>query len=98
ILEELTPEAWVSAIGFARQYPANRPVALADVAEFRPEVQYVLACSIHRFGFPGADPRCMLRLILDAFAEAENVTYDLTDLVMGGYFESESDMIQYADI
>jgi hypothetical protein len=39
----------------------------------------------------------MLRLLLDGFSDCETVTYDLTDLVAGGYFDSASDMIQYAE-
>ena len=97
ILETMTPEAWVSAVRLARNCPVSPPVAFADLAELRPEVQYVLVWSFARFGYPGADPRCMLRLVLDACADDEKVIYDLTDLVMGGVFDAESDMIEYAE-
>jgi hypothetical protein len=87
----------VHAVRLAQEYSANRPFVFADVAELRPELQYVLVWAFHAYGFPGADPRCMLRLTLDAFADDESVVYDLTDLVMSGCFDSESDMIEHAE-
>jgi hypothetical protein len=39
----------------------------------------------------------MLRLALDAFPDDAPVTYALTDLLMSGCFDSEADVIQYAE-
>jgi len=100
ILEVLSPEAWVNGVRATREYPADRLVDFGDVPELKPEEQYVLASSFgryHQFGFPGADILCMLRLVLDAFSNDDRVTYDLTDLVMGDCFDSDSDMIEYAE-
>jgi len=51
----------------------------------------------HQFGFPSYDTKCMLRLLVEAFPAEEAVTYDLTDLVLDGEFESTSDAAGYAD-
>jgi hypothetical protein len=39
----------------------------------------------------------MLRLALEAFRDDEDVSYDLTDLIDGGYFEAEAEMVRYAE-
>ena len=97
ILKTMTPGAWVDAVRSVRDSPFDRHVVYSDVAELAPELQYVLVWAFAQFGFLGADPRCMLRLVLAACRDDESVTYDLTDLVMGGEFDSESDMIQHAE-
>ena len=97
ILETITPEAWVDAIRSIRESPENLSVTFEECAEFSPEEQFVLISRHSGFGFPGADRRCMLRLFLDACPDDGDVSYDLTDLVAGGYFDSASDMIQYAE-
>ena len=97
ILETLTAETWVGAIRSVREAPTIWMNKFDDSSQSSPAVQFVGVWRFYRFGFPGADPRCMLRLLLDAFPDDERVTYDLTDLVASGEFDSTFDMIQHSE-
>jgi hypothetical protein len=60
-------------------------------------IEYILETGGIRWGFPGFDPRFLLRLLLEVCASDEVVDYDLTDLVVGEVFDSSADMVAYAE-
>jgi hypothetical protein len=48
------------------------------------------------YGFPGIDQNVALRLVLEILPEHENFVYDVTDLILSGYFDLEEDLVEYA--
>jgi len=48
------------------------------------------------YGFPGVDLNVALRLSLEVIPENENFIYDVTDLILSGYFEVDEDLVEYA--
>lgn len=48
------------------------------------------------YGFPGPDLNVALRLAIEVLPESENCIYDLTDLVLSGYYDIEDDFLQMA--
>ena len=57
-------------------------------------VSYVL--SHDWYGFPGVDMNAALRIALEVFPEAQELIYDVTELVWSGYFDTEDDFVEYA--
>lgn len=47
------------------------------------------------YGFPGADVHAVLRLVLEGVPEAEELVYDITDLILSGYFDQDDDLVAY---
>jgi hypothetical protein len=98
VLEEMTPASWLDAFRKAcGDDRCGRFLTFDQVKDLDPPTQYVLASAVNWFGFPAEDFRCMLRLALEAFRDDEEVSYDLTDLIDGGCFEAEAEMVRYAE-
>ena len=49
------------------------------------------------FGFSCIDLNVTLRLVLEVLPENENVIYNVTDLILRGYFHIEEDLVKYAN-
>ncbi len=49
------------------------------------------------FGFPSYDSRTVLRAMCEVLAEHAEVLMDLTDLVLGGWYDTDDDLIEEAD-
>src|SRR5436190_17494162 len=49
------------------------------------------------FGFPSYDRRTVLRAMCDVLDQHAEVVMDLTDLVLGGWYDTDDDLIQEAD-
>lgn len=48
------------------------------------------------YGYPGTDLFVWLRLVLEACSDSEELIYDVTDLILSGYFDPEEDLVEYA--
>lgn len=60
-------------------------------------IEYILELGGLRWGFPGTDPRFLLRLLLEACEPDDIADYDLTDLILGDQFEASDDIVGYAE-
>ncbi len=97
VLEEMTASSWLEAFRKAcLDDRSGHYLTLDQVTDVDPPTQYVLTSAVSWFGFPAKDFRCMFRVALEAFPEDEKVTYDLTDLIEGGYFDADAEMVHYA--
>lgn len=47
------------------------------------------------FGFPGIDSYAALRLVVEILPPSENLIYDVTDLILGGYYDIEEELAEY---
>jgi hypothetical protein len=76
-----------------------KPINYNDQAckEYPPLLQYMLCMGHGWYGFPGCEYRHFIRLVLDACTDEDELVYDLTDLVLGGWIEECDDLVQYAD-
>ena len=46
------------------------------------------------YGYPGLDLNVALRLTLEILPEADEFIYDVTDLIMGGYYSQDEDFVK----
>jgi hypothetical protein len=102
MLRELTVDNWldgmreIKARGLEPVYHWNDESD--EYRQYSPVVQYILGkYGAEEYGYPGWDIRSMLRLLAAICAEDEELVYDVTDLVQGGYLEAEEDLCAYAD-
>jgi hypothetical protein len=66
------------------------------LASLPPLIRYMLTHSDRWLGFPSYEIRHAIRLALEV-CRHDDVVYDLTDLVLGDFFESSEDMVAHAD-
>lgn len=98
ILTELTAESWMDGLREIRER-GMRPTYRSDpeLQALPPLLRYMLGRHFDGwYGFPGADVRHVIRLGVEVCPEDELI-YDLTDLVLGGYFDSSDDVVADAD-
>ena len=97
VVRKLQAEDWLSAIRQIIVEGLERPPANIGLqwSEHTPLLRYMLMSD--RFGFPGYEYRHYIRLLLEAASETDELEYDLTDLVVGGWLDNVEDLVSYAD-
>lgn len=98
VLEALTADRWMSGLREIRDRGLT-PVYSSDqtIASLPPLLRYMLSRHWDGwYGFPGDECRHVLRLAVEA-CPGEELIYDLTDLVLGGYYETSDDVVADAD-
>ena len=69
-----------------------------DYPDASPIARQMLQASSDRwYEFPGIDVRHVIRLAIEVSDEHDELVYDLTDLVEGGYWDTPRDVTAYAD-
>jgi hypothetical protein len=100
-LGRLTLDDWLLGFRFILENQLVRPHHLRrDLydAGYPFPVGYMLGRSQEEFlGFPVFDSRLFLRAALEGVDPSETVSQDLTDLIAGGWFDSEDDVVAHAD-
>lgn len=93
----LSLEAWLAGMMEIFEHDLHRQEA-ADEGQRRvsPLVAYMLDHKSRQFGFPGYDSRFFLRAVLEACPADATVTYDLHDLLGGGYISVEENLTEWA--
>ena len=89
ILKSMDVDSWMSALSEIRQ-SNMKPHRGASQETL---VGYML--SEDWYGYPGVDTNVVLRLALEVYPEADELVYDVTDLVRSGYFEPDEDFVNY---
>lgn len=56
---------------------------------------YMLRNEDRFYGFPGDSIYVALRLCLEVIPEKDDLVYDIGDLVLGGYFDADEDLVEY---
>ena len=97
-LQELTPDSWINALQEIERCglrPSFRRDA--DFTGLPASMRFMLEHHVDGwYGFPAGDVRPVIRLAIEALPGAE-LTYDLTDLISGGYFDSADEITAEAD-
>ena len=57
-------------------------------------ISYMLDNPNGWYGYPGLDLNVALRLTLEILPEADEFIYDVTDLIMGGYYSQDEDFVK----
>lgn len=90
IRRSLSPEKWMTelaeirALGLQRDRNASRDTLRG----------YMLAEDW--YGYPGIDLNVMLRLAIEVAPDATEFVYDITDLVLSGYFSEDDDLVSHS--
>ena len=98
LLRSLTVQDWREALARIRdkqltrwtvdEIPSNDPQL--------PLLRHMLKDASEFYGFPGGDHRHVVRIALEAAAPDEPLTYDLSDLVGGGWVEEADELVAIA--
>lgn len=60
-------------------------------------LKYMLSSSRDFYGFPGFDYRNVVRLIVDGVPPQEEIIYDLSDLVEGGWIDGTDNLVAFTE-
>ncbi len=98
VLETLTVEQWMEGLREIRDRRL-RPTYRSDEAlsGMSPVVRYMLGKHFDGwYGFPSSDVRHVIRIAVEVLP-GEELVYDLTELIQGGYFDSSDDLVAHAE-
>ncbi len=99
ILRSLTVRSWLEA--FVRIKEERLTIEMLDGLPGDdtqlPLLRYMLEGSWGFYGFPGGDNRHVVRIVLETASPQENLTYDLSDLVAGGWADKGDDLVAAAE-
>lgn len=94
VLEALTPDVWCDGLrSIAKSGLQPNFYGRFDRNDVTPLERYML--SEEWYGLPGVDRNIGLRLALEVTEEAEEFIYDVTDLVLGEYYQPDDDLVSY---
>ena len=100
-MRSLTIEDWHIAMQRIREENLGRLTWDEAQSKFsqQPVLRYMLNYTHGKYGFPGYDPRPFIRLAIDKAPAQDEVSYDLTEFVLGEvYGESADDVIAEAEM
>jgi len=93
-LSVLSPELWIQKIKAINDLKIKpNYYGQYEISDNDPIISYMLKKDW--YGFPGYDFYAYLRMATEALEESKKFFYDVTDLVLSGYFEYEDDFIDY---
>ena len=99
MLRQLSVQEWMGGIQQIRDQRLM-PSSFHEprAADTSPLLDYMLRSpGDDWYGFPGFEYRHMIRLVLDICPDSDDLVYDLTDLVLGGWFDEEDDLVAYTN-
>ena len=99
VLRALTVDDWLHALGHILREHLNEEMieGLQATDPYASTLKYTLESHSGFYGFPGGDYRHFLRLIVEEADPQEILTYDLSDLVAGGYLGETDDPLAEAE-
>jgi hypothetical protein len=95
LLEELTVDVWLDALRTIKSKSLKQRARGGDVEGVEdPVLRFMLTHDW--YGYSGPDLNVGLRLALEACGCGDDFVYDLTDLVLGGDFSTDEDLVAYS--
>lgn len=90
ILKQMTPDIWIQNLRRIRVGNLHRTY---NPREPHPEpvINYMLQNGWH--GFPGPENNVAIRLAIEACSDEQEIIYDVTDLIQGGYFSATDTLV-----
>ena len=99
LLRSLTVDGWMVALSRILHEKLST-TSLDRLSDDDPQSQllrYMLSESRDFYGCPGVEHRHFVRLLVESVPPNEQVVYDLTDLVQGGWVDAEDEFVSYAE-
>ncbi len=97
VLENMSFSSWVENFAYAVNNNLRPTHDVRNLASYAPIIRYMLGTTIGGlYGFPSYDFRVSMRAICEISDNDADITYDVTDLVEGGYIEQEDDLCLYS--
>ena len=99
VLRTLTVCSWLEGLARIKEERLKRDSldGLPGSDSQLPLLRYMLESSWGFYGFPGADPRHVVRIALEAATPQEPLIYDLSGLVAGGWVAETDDLVKIAE-
>lgn len=101
VLRSLTFESWSTAFLriWTEDLPPTHPWAQPEPLPFRygQPIDLMLGKGLEFYGFPAYDSRVFLRAAFEVLDPTTRVAQDLTDLLVGGWIDTTSDLCAHAD-
>jgi hypothetical protein len=95
LLGQLTVDVWLEALGTIKSRCLKQRARGGDVEGVEdPVLRFMLTHDW--YGYSGPDLNVGLRLALEACGCDDDFVYDLTDLVLGGDFSTDQDLVAYS--
>ena len=95
ILRSLTVRSWLEALVRIKEEQLTQDMldGLPGNDTQLPLLRYMLESSWGFYGFPGDDYRHVVRIALETASAQDHITYDLSDLVAGGWVAEADDLV-----
>ena len=99
ILRSLTVRSWLEALVRIKEEQLTKDMldGLPGNDTQLPLLRYMLESSWGFYGFPGVDNRHVVRIALETASAQDHITYDLSDLVAGGWVAEADDLVGIAE-
>jgi HEPN/Toprim N-terminal domain 1 len=99
VFNELTPERWLEGVNEILSTGCDKVDRFSpEYASLSPLLRHILGGWTEEWmGCPARDVRHVIRLFVELVDPDDEVLYDLTDLVAGGWLDNEADLIEYAE-
>jgi hypothetical protein len=95
VLQVTDVDQWLAALQVIRDKDLTRHDMGGDKEQHDdPLIGYMLERDW--YGYPGPDLNVALRLALEVCSDQEELTYDVTDLILSEYFSKDEDFVSYA--
>ena len=99
VLRSLTVEDWLKAFGriLKERLTSQSLDQLPSTDDQLPLLRYMFGPPQDFYGFPGGDYRHFARLATEEASPHEQLTYDLSNLVAGGWIDEVDDLVAQAE-
>ena len=99
VLRSLTFRSWLDALARIREEHLTRTTldTLPSDDGQLPLLRHMLEGGSEFYGFPGVEYRHVVRVALEVAYPQERLTYDLSDLVAGGWVDEADDLVGVAE-
>ena len=99
VMRSLTARSWLKALARIKIERLTKKTldGLPSNDNQLPLLRHMLEPLGETYGFPGADRRHFVRIALEAASPQEQLTYDLSDLVAGGWVGKTDDLVAIAE-
>ena len=99
VLQSLSINSWLEAFIRIKEEQLTRAMLeeLPEGDNQLPLLRYMIEGWAGFYGFPGVDYRHFVRVVLETTSSQDDLTYDLSDLVAGGWIDGASNLVAEAE-
>jgi hypothetical protein len=99
VLSEMSIEKWLDGIKLIRAKKLKKYIRNdVKMKQFPPLISYMLfPDTANNFNYPGSDILFYMRLLLEVCHDSDELIYDVTDLLDGGYIKESDKLVNDSD-